>query len=172
MSLYVEWINQIKAKATHEWLTDGQRAAYDSIVGRWLSHRFVCLCGPAGSGKSFVARLLAREQGYTYVNDLRESPAGVERVVVDGAEYSRLMRPLASALGLKRVVVLARTPPRDPMPIAKIILAERDVGQFQRNLTRNGILQSFQAVAEGTDLGQILRAEAVQRSGIHVDQRS
>ena len=166
MSLYVEWINQIKTLATYEWLTDGQKVAYDSIVERWPTQRFVCLCGPSGSGKSFIARLLVKQKGYVYVNDLREVPPGTEYVVADNAEYSRMMRPLASALSLRKVVVAMRTPPRDPMPRATILLTDRDVGQFQRNLVKHSILQSFQTVAEGTDLGQILRAEAVHRSGI------
>ncbi len=64
MSLYVEWVNQIKAKATSAWLTKGQRTAFESIVTKWQSHPFVCLYGPPGCGKSFIARLLSSEQGY------------------------------------------------------------------------------------------------------------
>ncbi len=171
MSLYVEWINQIKAKADHTWLTDGQRAAYSAILTRWPTHRFVCLHGPSGCGKSFIARLLVAENGYVYVTDLREVPSGAELVVVDGSEYSRRMRPLAAALDLKRVVVTARVPPREPMPKAAISLGTRDVAQFQRNIVRHDILQSFQTAVDGTDLSHILRAEAVHRSGIDADQR-
>lgn len=163
MSLYVEWINQIKLKADYEWLTDAQKRAFDDIVGRWPAETFVCLCGPPGSGKSFIARLLAKEQGYTYLSSLSDAPPGAEKVVVDGEEYSRLMRPAAQLLGLKRVVVLMRRPPQDPMPLAKLVLQERDVKQFQHNLTKHGVLQSFKSTADGTDLGLILRAEAIER---------
>ena len=166
MSLYVEWVNQIKTKADHTWLTEAQRAVYESILTRWPKQRFVCLYGPSGCGKSFIARLLAREHDYAYVNDLQEAPDGSIRVVVDGAEYSRLMRPAADALKLERVVITMRTPPKDPMPKVGVALTERDVGQFQHNLVMHHVLQTFLTDAEGTNLGRILRAEAIQRSGI------
>lgn len=167
MSLYVEWMNQIKLKADYEWLTDAQKRAFNDIVERWQAETFVCLCGPSGSGKSFIARLLAKERGYTYLSDLKDVPSGVESVVVDGEEYSRLMRPTAQLLGLKRVVVLMRQPPQDPMPRADLVLEERDVKQFQHNLTKHGVLQSFKTAADGTDLGLILRTEAIERGKAH-----
>lgn len=163
MSLYVEWLNKIKLKADYHWLTDTQKQAFNDIVQRWQAEVFVCLCGPAGSGKSFIARLLAKDHGYAYVSDLKDVQPGTEMVVVDGEQYTRLMRPAAQMLGLKRVVVLMRQPPQDPMPKAELMLAERDVKQFQHNLTKHNVLSSFKSSAEGTDLGQILRLEAVER---------
>jgi len=58
MSLYIEWLNQIKLKADYEWLTKNQRKAFDDIVERWPAEVFLCLYGPPGCGKSFIARLL------------------------------------------------------------------------------------------------------------------
>jgi hypothetical protein len=76
--------------------------------------------------------------------------------------------PSATLLGLQRVIVVMRHPPQDPMPCAEIRLSERDVKQFQRNLTEHHVLSFFKTKAEGTDLDQILRAEAVAREGTHV----
>jgi len=165
MSLYVEWLNQIKLKADYEWLTKGQRKVFDDIVERWPAEVFVCLYGPPGCGKSFIARLLVKMHGYIYTNDLKDLEPGPHLVVVDGEEYNRLMRPIAQLLGLKRVVILMRRPPRDPMPRTKVALDEHDVKQFQHNLTRYGVLQAFKTEVDGTDLGQILRAEAIIRGG-------
>jgi len=165
MSLYVEWLNQIKLKADYEWLTKGQRKVFDDIVERWPAEVFVCLHGPSGCGKSFIARLLVKMHGYIYTNDLKDLEQGPHLVVVDGEEYNRLMRPVAQLLGLKRVVVLMRRPPRDPMPRAEVALDEHDVKQFQHNLITYGVLQSFKTEVDGTDLGQILRAEAIIRGG-------
>lgn len=170
MSLYVEWVNQIKARATPEWLTAGQREAYENLLQRWPAEQIVCLVGPPGSGKSFIARLLVRERGYVYVTslqELQELEPGPRQVVVDGSEYNRLIRPAAMQLGLKRVVVAQRRLPKDPIPGVEIQLTERDVNQFQHNLTYHGILSSFLTHAKGTDLGQILRAEAVERGNAH-----
>jgi len=165
MSLYVEWLNQIKLKADYEWLTKGQRKVFDDIVERWPAEVFVCLYGPPGCGKSFIARLLVKMHGYIYTNDLKDLEPGPHLVVVDGEEYNRLMRPIAQLLGLKRVVVLMRRPPRDPMPRTEVALDEHDVKQFQHNLIRYGVLQAFKTEVDGTDLGQILRAEAIIRGG-------
>ena len=165
MSLYVEWLNQIKLKADYEWLTKGQRKVFDDIVERWPAEVFVCLYGPPGCGKSFIARLLVKMHGYIYTNDLKDLEPGPHLVVVDGEEYNRLMRPIAQLLGLKRIVVLMRRPPRDPMPRTEVALDEHDVKQFQHNLIRYGVLQAFKTEVDGTDLGQILRAEAIIRGG-------
>jgi len=165
MSLYVEWLNQIKLKADYEWLTKSQRKAFDDIVERWPAEVFLCLYGPGGCGKSFVARLLVKLHGYVYTSELKDLEPGLELVVVDGEEYNRLMRPRVQMLSLKRVVILMRRPPRDPMPKIEVSLDEHDVKQFQHNIIKYGVLQSFKTEVDGTDLGEILRAEAIIRGG-------
>ena len=165
MSLYVEWLNQIKLKADYEWLTKNQRKAFDDIVERWPAEVFLCLYGPPGCGKSFIARLLVKIHGYVYINELKSLEPGPQLVVVDGEEYNRLMRPRAQMLHLKRVLILMRRPPRDPMPKIEVSLDEHDVKQFQHNITKYGVLQSFKTEVDGTDLGEILRAEAIIRGG-------
>lgn len=165
MSLYVEWLNQIKLKADYEWLTKNQRKAFDDIVERWPIEVFLCLYGPPGCGKSFIARLLVKIHGYVYTNELKALEPGPKLVVVDGEEYNRLMRPRAQMLRIKRVVILMRRPPRDPMPKIEVSLDEHDVKQFQHNITKYGVLQSLKTEVDGTDLGEILRAEAIIRGG-------
>lgn len=165
MSLYVEWLNQIKLKADYEWLTENQRKAFDDIVKRWPAEIFLCLYGPPGCGKSFIAQLLVKMHSFVHTNELKGLEPGPQLVVVDGEEYNRLMRPRAQMLGLKRVVILMRRPPRDPMPKIEVALDEHDVKQFQHNVTKYGVLQSFKTELNGTDLGQILRAEAIIRGG-------
>ncbi len=110
MSLYVDWLNQIKLKADYEWLTKSQRKAFDDITGRWPAEVFLCLYGQPSCGKSFIARLLVKIHRYVYINELRNLEPGPQLVVVDGEEYNRLMRPIAQILRLKRVVILMRRP--------------------------------------------------------------
>lgn len=163
MSMYVEWINSIKSQATVDWLTDAQREAYNSIVTRWPQSRFVCLCGPSGSGKSFIARLLSSNHGYCHAWSLEEVPAGTARVVLEGCAYNRLMRPAAEDKGITRLVLLLRQPPKDRMPCADLELCARDVHQFEHNLTHNGVLASIRGEYDTLDLGYILRNEAIIR---------
>jgi len=169
MSLYVQWMNLIKEKATPAWLTDGQRAAYDPIVSQWATSPFINLCGPPGCGKSFVARLLAKEHGYVYTHDLQSTPPKTENVVVDDAEYTRLMRATAQVLGIGRVIVVTQTPVRDPMPRAVIQLTERDVRQFLHNLYAHCGIEFVASSPAGTNLAQMLRAEVIARGGDNVD---
>ncbi len=169
MSLYIHWMNLIKEKATSDWLTDGQRAAYDPIVSRWATSAFINLCGPQGCGKSFVARLLAKEHGYTYTHDLQSAPPNTGNVVVDDGGYVRLMRATAQVLGIGRVIVVTQIPVKDPMPRAEIRLTERDVRQFLHNLYTHCGIEFVASNPVGTNLAQILRAEVIARGGHDVD---
>jgi hypothetical protein len=169
MSLYVHWMNLIKEKATSDWLTDGQRAAYDPIISQWATRAFINICGPPGCGKSFVARLLAQEHDYVYTHDLQSTPPNTKNAVVDDAEYTRLMRATAQVLGIGRVILVTQTPVKDPMPRAEIRLTERDVRQFLHNLYTCCGIQFLASNPTGTDLSQILRAEVIARGGNDVD---
>lgn len=170
MSLYVQWLNQIKEQAAPSWLTEAQRAAYDRLLSQWGSSQFVNLCGPTGCGKSFVGRLLAKEHDYAYTHDLEEAPSGSPNVVLDDAEYTRLLRPVAQARKLGRVILLTRHPVRDPMPRAQIRLTERDVAQFQHNLYIHCGISFYASTPKGTNLAQIIHAEVVARGGTDVSR--
>lgn len=170
MSLYVEWLNKIKTMATSEWLTEGQRIVYDNILTKWVNQQFICLCGSSGCGKTFVAHILAKENAYAYSHEISKVEKGAENALIDGEEYTRLMRDAAKLKGIKRVIVLLRKPPQDRMPKAEIIVTEKDVRQFQHNLTSNGILGSFLNDPDSTDLSKIMRTESIARGEGNVDQ--
>ncbi len=165
MSLYVQWQNLIKEKSCSDWLTDGQRQAYLRVLDGWAAHPFVNLYGPVGCGKSFVSRLLAKEHGYLYLHDLQTAPDGSSNVIVDDVEYSRLMRATAQLRYLGRVILVTRRPTTDPMPRAEIRLSERDLNQFLHNLYAYCNVSFVHTNPEGTDLGKIIRDEAIARGG-------
>ncbi|MHB1681278.1 MAG: hypothetical protein ACYCYO_00420 [Bacilli bacterium] len=167
MSLYVQWINSIKQHSSSEWLTDNQAKAFETVINNWQGEPFVCLYGASGSGKTFIGHLLEREYGYVYTQDLREVSEGNYEVVLDGQEYNRLMRPLLQSKGWKRIILLTRKLPRDPMPTVHLTLMERDVRQFQNILNRNNIIPTFQCSLKTTDLHQWIRSEAVVRGNTY-----
>lgn len=170
MSLYIQWLNKIKAVATSEWLTESQQNAFNNILKRWANHEFICLCGQSGCGKTFVAHILAKEHNYTYSNEISNVLENSSNVIIDGEEYTRLMRDVAKLKGIKRTIVLLNKPPQDRMPKAEIIITEKDIRQFQRNLTFYGIIGSFLQDPDTTDFSKIIRNESIQRGEANVDQ--
>lgn len=169
MSLYVRWLNLIKERSTSGWLTEGQRRAFDKVLTQWQAAPFVNLFGPEGCGKSFIARLLAKEHNYFYTRDLEATPHGAPNVVVDDAAYTRLMRPTAQLLDLGRVILVTKRAISDPMPRAEIRLTERDVRQFLHNLYTHCGISFTHTMPTGMDLGRIIRHEVVAKGGRDAD---
>lgn len=170
MSLYVTWINLIKEKADETWLTDSQREVYERILSRWRSTPFINLYGSPGSGKTFVARLLAKKHGYAYTHDLEEASRGAAQVILDNAQYTRMLRPLARKLGLGRVLLITRSAVPEAMPKVGLELSDRDVRQFQATLCNHCSIVFTQTIPEGQDLAEIIRKEVVARGETNVHQ--
>jgi cytidylate kinase len=163
MSLYIAWINLMKEKADETWLTDSQREVYESILSRWKSSPFINLYGPPGSGKTFVARILAKKHSYAYTHDLKQAPKGAAQVILDNAQYTRMMRPVARQLGLRRVLLIARSAVAEAMPRVNLELNDKDVRQFQAALSNHCNIIFTQTIPEGLDLAEIIRREVIAR---------
>jgi hypothetical protein len=173
MSLYTTWINLIKERADEHWLTDSQRQVYECLLSRWKSAQFVNLYGPSGGGKTFIARLLAKKHGYAYMHDLEQAPPNAAEVILDNAEYTRMLRPLARSRGLGRVLLVTRTPVHEAMPKLSLELTDRDVRQFQAVLSNDCGIVFTETIPQGLDLAEIIRKEVIQRGGeLYVHSRS
>lgn len=168
MSLYVQWTNCIKERAEASWLTEHQREVYDRLLAHWHNQPFVNLYGSAGSGKTFIAWLLAKTHHYVYTQDLREVPANAPNVVLDNAGYSRVLRPLARSMGLGRVLLITRQRIPEAMPSVQLELTERDVLQCQAVLARYCDITFTKTTPEGVDLSSIIREEVVRRGASDV----
>lgn len=163
MSLYVEWINCIKERADASWLTEHQQEVYERLLSHWHNQPFVNLYGASGSGKTFIARLLAKTHNYIYTQDLQEVPENTPNVVLDNAEYTRMLRPLARSLDLGRVVLLTRQRITEAMPCVQLELTEKDVLQFQAMLSKHCDITFTRTTPIGVDLSNIIREEVIKR---------
>jgi MoxR-like ATPase len=168
MSLYVAWINLIKEKADETWPTDSQCEVYERILSRWRSSPFINLHGPPGSGKTFIARLLAKKHGYAYTHELEQAPKHAAQVILDNAQYTRMMRPIARGLGLERVLLITRSAVSEAMPKVNLELNDKDVRQFQAALFNHCNIVFTQTIPEGRDLAEIIRREVIARGETNV----
>jgi energy-coupling factor transporter ATP-binding protein EcfA2 len=168
MSLYVEWINLIKERADDTWLTHTQREVYEQVVSHWQTTDFVNLYGPPGAGKTFIAQVLAKMHGYAYAHDLQDAPESSANVVLDDAQYTRVLRLVRKELGLGRVILLTRSVIPEAMPKAELLLDDKDVRQFQATLSNHCGIVFTGTVPEGCDLAEIIRREVVKRGESHV----
>ena len=105
----------------------------------------------------------AKENDYIYTNEISKVDNDSKNVLVDGEKYTRLMRDVAKLKGIKRMIILLRKPPQDRMPKAEIEITEKDIRQFQHNLTTNGIIGSFLKDPDSTDFSKIIRIESIYR---------
>lgn len=172
MSRYVEWINLIKERADDTWLTHSQREVYEQIVSRWQSAPFVNLHGPPGAGKTFIARVLAKQHGYAYTEDLGQAPQSAGQVILDDAQYTRSLRLIRKELELGRVVLVTRAPVSEAMPRAALSLDDKDVRQFQATLSNRCNIAFTQTLPDGRDLGEMIRREVIELGRSHAHRGS
>ena len=170
MSLYTRWLNLIKERAEESWLTPHQSEVYARLLEGFSSHPFVNVHGASGAGKSFIARLLAKAQGYALAVELDQVPDGTTQIILDDATYSRSLRPVYRAKSLGRVILMTEQPIREAMARMELQLDESDVRQFRRNLSTCCGVDLIATQPAGTDLGEILRQEAIERGRCNVTE--
>ena len=169
MSLHVQWLNLIKERPDESWLTPSQRKVYERLLTKWKTHNFVNVYGKPGSGKTFIAHILAKSHGYVHTHDLGNVPEGVSQVILDDATYVRRMRPLLQFNDWRRVILLTQSRVSEDMPQVALKLTESDVRHFEANLAGCSI-QFTETIPQGTDLAAIIRQELVARGEAHVHQ--
>lgn len=161
MSLYVEWLNKIKEQSTVEWLTHSQRRVYDSIINDYLGLPFVNLYGSQGVGKSFLARILSKEHGYFYTQNLETIEPNLKHVIVDNVTYSRLLRPIIQIKNIERIIFITTKPIYDPMPFLELSLDDKDLRQFLHNLYEYCNIEIVATQPDGTDFSKVIRDELI-----------
>jgi hypothetical protein len=167
MSQLLSIHNHLKAQAGANRLAGHQRRAYETIVSQWRFPARLNLCGPGGSGKTYLGWVVAELQGARYLADpeqLGESLVAVQpgqAVVIDNANSDPyVLRQLLATLGLyniRRTLIITRTPNANVLP--SVILdapAAEDLEQVRRNLKDAGY--HSRALTQHTNLWRIVHS--------------
>lgn len=163
MSLYVEWLNQIKLKADINWLTKSQSIVYQALLINWQNQKFINLYGAHGSGKSFIARLLSIKNQYIYTTTIKDVPVGGKNIIIDDANYDRSMRIIAREQHFNRIIMITQSPVNEAMPKIELIVTDKDRDQFVTTLGKYCQIHFDNSIPEGSDLNQIMIRELKNR---------
>lgn len=136
MSQYIEWLNRIKESASSEWLTHNQVEIYTQVIKQFSDSPFINITGPRGSGKTFIARILAKENGFHYTQDLSQIATEYKKVIVDHITYTRMIRALKISKEIEQLILVTSKAVDDPMPVLKLSIDQEDLFKFKRNIYR------------------------------------
>lgn len=127
MSALLRLLNDVRTAASVDWLTPGQREAYERVRARLVTFSPTLLLGPPGSGKTLIGWLLQRESNAAHAVDLasvQESGGSPSAVVIDNADLDgRTTRELLAQVHLRgwtTAALLARWLPPHGIPIVRL----------------------------------------------------
>jgi hypothetical protein len=133
--------NQIKALSDASWLFPSQAAVYQELLP-FLGglHRVVNLYGLQGTGKTFLAHILCKENRVEYVTSPDLLRPAERPLVVDNAPFARTavrgMRNQMRRFDLQQVILVTRYRVEDSVPVFALSLTPDDVRCFRANLFR------------------------------------
>lgn len=165
MSEWLRLLNEMKRRPMDEYLTPTQRAAREEICGLLHFPNRINLCGPYGSGKTYVAWSVMRATGATHVSVPEKLPRlepPIEILLIDNAGHyeSEVRRLMASAnlLGAVSVVFITREPIGMPMRFVRLPLPEpSEVEMILTSYARFGFYQQHE-LPEKPNLWNIMNA--------------
>lgn len=146
MSELIRLLNSIKIQRSSSWLTPSQRGALTTIHGILRIPQIVNLCGPIGSGKTFLAWQLADELNYEYLSHpslLQQTDLlAVKGLVIDNCRHDRQFhRDVLKMLQMDRVlrsIIVTRQPIRDYVRYVELGLSSSDQSKVCENLLTIG----------------------------------
>jgi len=146
MSTWLELLNQLKRHCSAELLTPTQVAARNRLCQVMSMPEWVNLCGPHGSGKTFLSWTVAQATGAVYVPIpavLNELEGQQQALIVDNAPYReddvRRLLARCDLLGAQTVLLVTNAPGMLPMPrVALPPPSPDDIEQVARLVSRLG----------------------------------
>lgn len=166
MSTWLELLNDLKRRCSAEILTPAQTAARERLCQLMSMPEWVNLCGPHGSGKTFLAWTVARATGGIFIPipaELGESEAGQPTLIIDNAPHkeTEVRRLLARCdlLGASAVLLVTRAPVTLPMPCIELPPpTSEDIEQVSRFISRLGYFFEADRLPETPNFWDVMLA--------------
>lgn len=159
--------NHLKAQAGINRLAGHQRRAYETIVTQWRFPERLNLCGPAGSGKTYLGWVVAELQGARHLADPEQLAKALvtaepgEAVVIDNASSDPdILRQFLATLSLysiRRALIITHSANANILPtVALDAPAAEDLEQVSHNLQDAGYYG--RTLTQHTNLWSIIRS--------------
>lgn len=145
MSRLLHLINRLKAQASSTMLTTSQQMAFAELEKRWRFPDRLNLCGPQGSGKTFVGWAMARQhQARFYASPrllVHDQPPYPTDIIVDNvpSEEKNLRRLLAELQlrQVRKVLFITSSPTHLGMPLITLAPPTKaDIATVYENCSR------------------------------------
>lgn len=140
--------NHLKAQAGPNRLTDQQRRAYEIVADHWRFPARLHLCGPAGSGKTYLAWVIARSRATRFLagpEQLADDLSNLDgqALIIDNINPDAyVLRHLLASLDLYRVrqaLLISRMPNANLLPMVALgAPTAEDAEHVRRNLQDAG----------------------------------
>jgi hypothetical protein len=157
MSKLLTLINGLKAQASKEMLTPSQHTALAEVEKRWKFPDRVNLCGPPGSGKTFLGWVIARQLNAQFYASPRilaqeQSPYPTRAVIDNAPSEEKESRRLLAELQLRQfrnTLLITTRPVSMGLPVITLPSpATADIKTVYENLSKLQFV-SPQLISEG-----------------------
>jgi hypothetical protein len=133
--------NRIKAQSDSTWFFASQTKAYNELKNYFSGlHRIVNLHGLQGSGKTFIAHILFKENLVDYVNSPENIRGSDLPLMIDNSYFDRTfarnMRNQMRRYNVRQVVLITRYRVEDVIPAINLEINYNDIDCFRGNLYR------------------------------------
>ena len=144
MSKLLHLINRLKAQANKDMLTPTQYLVFSELKQRWKFPDRINLCGPQGSGKTFLGWVMARHYSATFYASPQifeqDLPLYTPDLIIDNAPTEeKKLRRLLSEIQLRqahKVLLITQRPIKLGFPLVTLPLpAEADIAKIYGNLS-------------------------------------
>ena len=133
--------NEIKIHSDESWLTPNQTELYKGVkpfIGGL--ERVINIYGPQGTGKTFIAHLLAKINLVSYVTSLDGICFSSLPLVIDNSPFERTsvreIRNQMRKYELRQVILVSRYRAEDSIPTFGLTLTLDDIKYFRASLFR------------------------------------
>ncbi len=143
MSKLLQLLNRLKAQVNEDMLTNSQQSTFADVIERWRFPDRINLCGPQGSGKTFLGWIIARryQAGFYATPQIfkYDLPLYTPALIIDNAPTEeKELRRLLSEIQLRqihKILLITQKSIRLGFPIISLSTpTEADISKIYKNL--------------------------------------